>query len=280
MLHRISSKKCPSRVDAAPFPRLIADRIGVTFPVHGGVAKDLDQQSRDRMVWDKKHRLRGVRAIEDISFTLERGSRLAIIGENGSGKTTLLQVLAGIISPESGQLSVCGRITSLINVSLGTQPEATGHRNITLRGLAAGYSHKAIDAKRAEIAEFSELGEFLNLPIETYSAGMRMRLTFSIATAFDPEILILDEWLSAGDVAFKAKATRRMNDFVEKAGILVLASHSPKLILDNCDTGLWLDEGRVRAYGPVKKILNAYGAHQEEKKRNAGSDGFGATGSE
>jgi ABC-type polysaccharide/polyol phosphate transport system ATPase subunit len=248
-----------------PPPALIeVERIGVTFPVRQSVAKEVDLESSSRMIWDSKGRLRGVRAIDDVSFTLNQGDRLAIVGKNGSGKTTLLQVLAGILSPETGQIKVTGRITSLININLGTQPEATGHRNITLRGLAAGYSHKAIEQKRAEIADFSELGEFLSMPLETYSAGMRMRLVFSIATAFDPETLILDEWLSAGDTAFKEKATRRMNAFVEKAGILILASHSRKLILDNCDKALWIDEGRIRAIGPVLEIVNAYDAAQKQ----------------
>jgi ABC-type polysaccharide/polyol phosphate transport system ATPase subunit len=253
---------------ARPPPKpscLIADRIGVTFPVRSSIAKDVDQEAQDRMIWDARGRLRGVRAIDDVSFELHQGDRLAIVGENGSGKTTLLQVLAGLFAPETGTLMTRGRITSLININFGMQAEATGHRNITLRGLAAGYSHKAIEARRAEIADFSELGEFLDLPIETYSAGMRMRLTFSIATAFEPEILILDEWLSAGDANFKEKATRRMNAFVDQAGILVLASHSRKLMLDNCDKAIWMDQGKIRASGPVLAILDAYEAVQKEK---------------
>lgn len=243
-----------------------ADDIGVTFPVRRSIAKDIDQESQARMIWDHKGRLRGVRAISGVSFSLTEGDRMAIVGENGSGKTTLLQVLAGILPPETGTLSTRGRITSLININLGMQAEATGHRNITLRGLAAGYTHKAIEARREEIAEFSELGEFLHMPIETYSAGMRMRLTFSIATAFDPEILILDEWLSAGDASFREKATQRMNEFVEKAGILVLASHSRKLILDNCKTCLWMDQGHVRALGPVLDVVNDYEIAQKQKQ--------------
>lgn len=254
----------PSR-PARPQPSVIADNIGVTFPVNGSISKDIDQPSATRMIWDEKGRLRGVRAISDVSFQLKKGDRLAIIGENGSGKTTLLQVLAGILSPETGQLRVRGRITSLININLGIQAEATGHRNITLRALAAGYTHREIEDKRREIAEFSELGEFLHMPLDTYSAGMCMRLIFSIATAFEPEVLILDEWLSAGDAAFREKATRRMNEFVEKAGILVLASHSRKLILDNCDLGLWMEEGQVKAIGPVLEIMNAYEAAQNQK---------------
>lgn len=261
-------KLLPPRKPTAP-PSIIIDRVGVTFPVRQSVAKEVDQESSARMIWDSKGRLRGVRAIDDVSFKLNVGDRLAIVGRNGSGKTTLLQVLAGILAPDTGMIKVAGRITSLININLGTQPEASGHRNITLRGLAAGYSHKEIDQKREEIAEFSELGEFLNMPLETYSAGMRMRLVFSIATAFDPEVLILDEWLSAGDAAFKDKATRRMNAFVEKAGILILASHSRKLILDNCDTGLWIEEGQVKAFGPVLEIVDAYEDAQKQQAASA-----------
>lgn len=249
-----------------PVISVVANSIGVTFPVRGSIAKDIEQESQARMIWDHRGRLRGVRAIDGVSFSLTQGDRLAIIGENGSGKTTLLQVLAGILAPETGTLTTRGSITSLININLGMQAEATGHRNITLRGLAAGYTHKAIEARREEIVEFSELGEFLHMPIETYSAGMRMRLTFSIATAFDPEILILDEWLSAGDASFKEKATRRMNEFVEKAGILILASHSRKLILDNCQTCLWMEQGGVQALGPVLEVLTAYEAAQKQKQ--------------
>lgn len=266
---RDSKKKTPKLAQLRPAPSfIVADKVGVTYPVRGKIAQGLDTQSTPRMIRDARGRLRGVRAISDISFTLNEGNRLAIIGENGSGKTTLLQVLAGILKPEVGTLRVRGQITSLININLGTQIEATGHRNITLRGLAAGYTYDEIEAKREEIAEFSELGEFLSMPIETYSSGMRMRLVFSIATAFTPEILVLDEWLSAGDVSFKEKATRRMIEFVEKAGILILASHSRKLILDNCDICLWLEQGVVRAMGPVLEIVNAYEAEQRAKKSN------------
>lgn len=237
---------------------LRAERVGVTFPVRGNLRERHLKEHDQRLIWDAKKRLKGVRALANISFKLKPGDRLAIIGRNGSGKTTLLQTLAGIFSPTEGRLVSCGRITSLININIGIQLETSGHRNITLRGLAAGYTHKQIEGKREEIAEFSELGEFLSMPMESYSAGMRMRLTFAIATAFTPEILILDEWLSAGDTAFKKRATQRMQEFVAKAGILVLASHSRQLILENCVTAIWLDGGRICASGPVKEVLEAY----------------------
>jgi len=237
---------------------LRAEQIGVKFEVRGNVREQGYSEHDERLIWDKHKRLRGVQALSDISFELKTGDRVAIVGRNGSGKTTLLQILAGILSPSEGKLISCGRVTSLININIGIQPEATGHRNITLRGLASGYTPKQIEEKRQEIADFSELGDFLSMPMESYSAGMRMRLTFAIATAFNPEILILDEWLSAGDVAFKQRATQRMQEFVSKAGVLVLASHSRQLILENCATGIWLDGGKIQAAGPIKDVLKAY----------------------
>jgi ABC-type polysaccharide/polyol phosphate transport system ATPase subunit len=224
----------------------------------------------DRMVRDRKGRVVGVRALQGVTFDAAAGERIALLGENGSGKTTLLQVLAGIYTPDSGVVEVEGRTTALVNINLGMNAEASGHRNITLRGLAAGRTRAEIEERRAEIAAFSELGDFLDLPVETYSAGMRMRLSFAIATAFEPDVLILDEWLSAGDAAFRKKATERMRTFVDKAGILVLASHSPSLLIDTCKRALWLDAGRVRAEGDVKEILQAYG--EEMERRQVGRD--------
>ncbi|MEZ5985956.1 MAG: ABC transporter ATP-binding protein [Hyphomonas sp.] len=248
----------PSELPKSSDIFLRAEKIGVTFAVRGNVREQGPPDHDPRLIWNKRQQLRGVRALSDISFELKIGDRLAIVGRNGSGKTTLLQILAGILSPSEGRLVSCGRVTSLININIGIQPEATGHRKITLRGLAAGYSPKQIEEKRQEIAEFSELGDFLSMPMESYSAGMRMRLTFAIATAFSPEILILDEWLSAGDVAFKRRATDRMQEFVSKAGVLVLASHSHQLIQENCKTAIWLDGGRIKAFGPVEDVLKAY----------------------
>lgn len=254
--------------------RIRVESLCVNYPLYGrgraaaGV-NEVDSDL-DRMVRDARGRVIGVRALQGVTFSVEAGERVALIGENGSGKTTLLQVLAGIYTPDEGVVEIEGRTTALVNINLGMNAEASGHRNITLRGLAAGRARDEIEERRAEIAAFSELGDFLDLPVETYSAGMRMRLNFAIATAFEPEVLILDEWLSAGDTAFRKKATERMRAFVDKAGILVLASHSPSLLADTCKRALWLDAGRVRAEGKVNEILKAYG--EEMERRQEGRD--------
>lgn len=250
------------------------DNLCVNYPLYArsraaAGLHDIDPDF-DRMVRDEKGRVVGVRALQGVTFEAVAGERIALVGENGSGKTTLLQVLAGIYSPDQGEVEIEGRTTALVNINLGMNAEASGHRNITLRGLAAGRTRAEIEERRAEIAAFSELGDFLDLPVETYSAGMRMRLSFAIATAFEPDVLILDEWLSAGDAAFRKKATERMQSFVDQAGILVLASHSPSLLIDTCKRALWLDAGRVRADGNVKDILQAYG--EEMERRQVGRD--------
>jgi ABC-type polysaccharide/polyol phosphate transport system ATPase subunit len=212
----------------------------------------------------------GVRALSNVSFEAVSGDRLAIIGENGSGKTSLLQVLAGIYTPDTGEVIIEGRTTSVVNINLGMNPEASGHKNITLRGLAVGQNRKEIEAKRGEIAEFSGLGDFLDLPVETYSAGMRMRLNFAIATAFKPDVLILDEWLSAGDTSFRRKATERMRSFVDQAGVLILASHSRTLMEEACNRAIWLDYGVVRAEGEVGEIASLY--NKEMARRQSDRD--------
>lgn len=248
---------------------LRAENVSVTFPLYSRAQKSIaDARSThdERIVIAPGGRIRAVKALSGVSFDLKSGDRLAIIGRNGSGKTSLLQVLAGIIPPDEGRVVRQGTTTSVININLGMQPGASGHRNITLRGLAAGRTRAEIEARRADIQEFSDLGEFLDMPVATYSSGMKMRLNFAIATAFEPNILLLDEWLSAGDASFRKKATERMRAFVEKAGILVLASHSRQLLTDNCNSAIWLADGVVRARGEVEALLDEYEA-QVGKKR-------------
>lgn len=241
--------------------KISVEEISLAFPLYSKAqlhAVSNGDVHDERIIAAPDGRILSVQALREVSFSLNSGDRLAIIGKNGSGKTTLLQVLTGILPPDAGRVVVEGRATSLININLGMQVEASGHRNITLRGLAAGRTVKEIEEKRAEIAEFSELGEFLDMPVLTYSSGMRMRLNFAIATSFEPEILILDEWISTGDSSFRDKATQRMKSFVDRAGILVIASHSKKILVDNCNRAIWLEAGRVRKTGEVEPLLEEY----------------------
>jgi ABC-type polysaccharide/polyol phosphate transport system ATPase subunit len=167
-------------------------------------------------------------------------------------------VLAGLLPPDSGEVTLSSKPTSLININLGMELEADGHRNIILRGLAAGWRKADIIARQKEIESFSGLGPFLDMPVGTLSAGMRMRLNFAIATAFDPEILLLDEWLSAGDAEFQLRAAERMNKFVASAGIVILASHGRRLLEQTCNRCIWIDAGHVRMTGAVSSVIDAY----------------------
>ena len=171
-----------------------------------------------------------VTALHDLSLNLKSGDRLGVMGPNGAGKSTLLRVIAGIYAPTSGSIEVKGRIASLIDISLGMELEASGFENIRMRGVMMGLSLKQIKSLEEEIAEFTELGPYLNMPIRSYSTGMHMRLGFAVSTAVPADILLMDEWLSVGDEAFKVKAEQRLEDYVNKSSILVLASHSKETI--------------------------------------------------
>jgi ABC-type polysaccharide/polyol phosphate transport system ATPase subunit len=192
-----------------------------------------------------------VRALDDISFDVGDGERLGIMGHNGSGKTTLLKVLAGVYEPTSGSVQVRGEISSMLDIGLGLDPEVTGLENIFTMGRMRGFSEKQVRAKIPEILEFTDLGGYIHLPMKTYSAGMGMRLVFGVATSFSPDILLLDEWLGAGDAAFFEKARERMNNLLDKSRCMVLASHSFELIKSVCTTLMVLEAGQVRYYGEV-----------------------------
>jgi lipopolysaccharide transport system ATP-binding protein len=185
-----------------------------------------------------------VQALADLSFEFSRGDRIGLVGHNGSGKTTLLRVLSGIYEPVRGQLNVNGRVSSLLDLSLGMDREATGFENIVLRGVLLGLTPAAIQSKVDEIAEFSELGDYLSMPIRTYSSGMLLRLAFAVSTSVAPEILLLDEWLSVGDAGFRDKAERRLLEMIESSAIVVLASHDESLIKRFCSRMLRLEHGR------------------------------------
>jgi ABC-type polysaccharide/polyol phosphate transport system ATPase subunit len=199
-----------------------------------------------------------VKALTDISCHIEHGERIGLIGTNGAGKSTLLRVLAGIYEPTSGNIVVDGRVNALLNVGLGTDPDATGYENILLRGLYLGLHPAEIKELAPSIAEFSELGDFLHVPVRTYSAGMSMRLSFAIATATHPDILLMDEWIMAGDRRFLDKARERVDSFVSRSQILVLASHSPQILAQWCTRLVWMESGRIVMQGETDQVLRQY----------------------
>lgn len=199
-----------------------------------------------------------VRALENINFRLEDGDRLGLVGHNGSGKTTLLRVLGRIYKPLQGRMSYQGRITSLFNISPGIEMDDTGVDNIRTIGQYLGMPQAEIQEKMAEIIEFSELGDFIHLPIRTYSSGMLTRLSFGVATALNPDILLMDEGIGAGDENFAKKAKERLDNFYKQINILVIASHSRQLIKDICNKAILLEHGKIVAAGGVDEVFDRY----------------------
>lgn len=197
-----------------------------------------------------------VTALQDVSFTLEAGDRLGLVGPNGAGKTTLLKLLYGIYEPSAGAVTINGQVDALFNIGLGFRREATGRRNIVLRGLISGWTTEEIASRMDEIITFSELGDFIDLPFKSYSQGMAARLAFSIATSFEPEILLMDEWISAGDPSFQEKSKARMREMTAKAGIIVLASHNHNLLKSTCNKVLELEQGKVKYFGEAEAFFS------------------------
>jgi ABC-type polysaccharide/polyol phosphate transport system ATPase subunit len=235
------------------------DNVSLTFQV---------RRQQDRLTL-KEYLVRGlffrptqafmeVRALQEVSLHVIAGERLGIIGHNGAGKSTLLKLLAGIYHPTRGERVVDGAISSLFDIALGFEPDSTGWENIYYRGYLQGETPRTIGAKIHAIAEFTELGEFLKMPVRYYSAGMMVRLAFAIATAVDPEVLLIDEVLSVGDMAFQEKARQRMREMMARAKLMVVVSHDLTSLANLCDRGIWLDHGRLRKDGPIDEVIAAY----------------------
>lgn len=234
----------------------------VEFPIYNSASRSLKNRVLSVATGGKIERLTDrtviVRGLDNVSISLNEGDRVGLIGHNGSGKTTLLRVLSGIYTPTQGTAIIRGHAISLININLGIDPDATGRENIRLRCAMMGMHPDEISEKIDEISDFSGLGEFLDVPFRTYSTGMQLRLAFAASTSINPEILIMDEWLSTGDEDFKERANERMRELVNSTKILVLASHSEELMQKNCNRVIWLEHGRVRMDGSPSKILPAY----------------------
>lgn len=199
-----------------------------------------------------------IEALKNLSFQVNDGERLGIIGHNGAGKSSLLRLLAGVYRPTSGQCHIEGRISSLFELSLGFEHDATGWENIRYRGYLQQETPDSLREKIQSIAEFTELGPALDMPIRYYSSGMLVRLAFSIATAVDPEILLIDEVLAAGDMAFIEKARARMRELMNRARAMVVVSHDLPTLATMCDRVLWLNQGQIKELGPARETIRAY----------------------
>jgi len=236
--------------------------VGVDFPVFNASALSLKNRILSSVTGgaiDRKYDGSViVRGLQDMNIKIEAGERVVLIGHNGAGKTTLLRVLSGIYAPTAGEAIINGECVSLINISLGIDPEATGRENIKLRSAMMGVTPQETRERMEEIIDFSGLGDFIDMPFRTYSSGMQLRLAFAVSTSIRPQILVLDEWLSTGDVNFRDRAEKRMQQIVNSTDILILASHSPSLLRDNCDRVMWLEHGHVRMDGEANSVISEY----------------------
>ncbi|MHA6801906.1 galactan export ABC transporter ATP-binding subunit Wzt/RfbE [Salinifilum ghardaiensis] len=199
-----------------------------------------------------------IEALHDINLSLRHGDRVALVGHNGAGKSTLLRLLSGIYEPTRGSARVVGRVAPVFDLGVGMDPEISGYENMLIRGLFLGMSRKEMLKRVDEIAEFTELGDYLEMPLRTYSTGMRVRLALGVVTSIDPEILILDEGLGAVDAEFMEKARNRLHALVKRSGILVFASHSDEFLVEMCDTALWMDQGGIKERGDLRHVLTHY----------------------
>jgi len=197
-------------------------------------------------------------ALKDVSFKVARGEVLGIIGRNGAGKSTLLKVISGILKPTEGTIHINGRVVPMLELGSGFDFDLTGRENIFLNGAILGYSEQFLNEKYQEILEFSELGQFINIPLRNYSSGMVMRLAFAVATVVDPDILIVDEILAVGDAQFQEKSKQKMLKLMGGGTTVLFVSHSLPQIREMCDQVVWLEHGRIKMQGPTKEVCDEY----------------------
>jgi ABC-type polysaccharide/polyol phosphate transport system ATPase subunit len=240
---------------------VVADSICVEFPLYDVKGRSLRHQlARIKVGGSISGAARHVtvRSLDKVSFEAREGDRIGLIGQNGAGKTTLLRTLAEIYEPTSGKLRINGRAAPLFDITLGMDMEANGYENIKLRGLFLGMTLPQIEERMDEIVAFSELGDFLGVPLRTYSAGMLVRVAFAVSTCFAPDILLLDEMIGAGDATFMQKAQERLQRFIASAQIMFLASHSAGVIKNFCNKAMLLHHGKLVAFGDVNEVLARY----------------------
>jgi len=224
--------------------------VSVIFPIYNASNRSLKKRvinmaTGGKIATDSGKKVT-IKSLTNINLELKKGDRIGLTGHNGAGKSTLLRVLSGVYVPSVGTIELKGKIVSLLDISVGMDGESTGYENIMLRGILLGFSSEKIAQKIDEIAEFSELGDYLNMPMRTYSSGMNLRLAFSIITAFPADIILMDEWLSVGDARFNKKASERLEEMVKDSSILVLASHDDALVKRLCNKVITLEHGQIK----------------------------------
>lgn len=250
------------RIGCDDVASVILEGVSIEIPAFNATSRSftsklLNVATGGRLDADSRGRVR-VAALTDVNLRFEDGDRVGVVGPNGAGKSTLLRTLAKVYEPTKGNAHIDGKVISLIDLALGINPEASGSENLFIRGRLLGLTRKEIFKKHDDIVAFSELGEYMHMPVRTYSSGMLLRLAFSVSTAVNPEILLMDEWLSVGDADFRGKAEARLSGLVAKTRILVIASHSRELIEQVCNRAIWVEHGAVKMDGPVQSVCDAY----------------------
>jgi ABC-2 type transport system ATP-binding protein len=247
----------------------------VDFPIFDAKSRSLKKavlgKAGGRIGTDSKVPV--IEALRGINLSLRQGDRVGLVGHNGAGKSTLLRLMSGIYEPTRGHARIQGKVAPVFDLGVGMDPEISGYENIMVRGLFLGMTRKQMQARVDDIADFSELGDYLSMPLRTYSTGMRVRLALGVVTSIDPEILLLDEGMGAVDAEFLAKARDRLNALVERSGMLVFASHSDEFLVDLCDTAIWMDHGEVRHQGQLREVLHRYKGRDVVPEIQAGVSG-------
>lgn len=240
------------------------DGVTIAFPIYSAHGRSLKRSMMSMTTGGRiglsHHDRAAVTALDDVSLMIRHGERVGLVGHNGAGKSTILRAIAGVYEPQAGAIETTGRIGSLLDVTLGMDMEATGYENIAIRALLLGLSRAETAELVSEVEQVTELGDFLSVPVRTYSSGMLLRLAFSISTAVVPDILLMDEWLSVGDAQFVEKTQARLRSLIDRSRALVIASHSLDLLCDVCTRVLWLEHGRIRADGRPVDVIEEYRA--------------------